>query len=166
MAASTTPTPVGPDTTPGTRSWIGALVALIVGLAVGVGAGWLLFTPDSVNPEAEALVRDHLAAWNAGDPDAVLALMTEDAVMLGASGGPYYAAEDGTDGIAYLVEEMSDMDFLMTDGPILSGPEPPITVWTVTLITDEGVDYPGLVTLTIEDVDGTLLIAEHTWDDL
>lgn len=171
MAASTTPAQAGPEVTHGARNRLTTLVALLVGLSVGLGAGWLLFTPDSVNRQAEALVQDYVAAWDTGHPDAVLALMTEGAVLfdgLGPSGSfdASFASLDGTNGIAYKVDEMSEMDFRLTDDPTLSGSEIPTTAWVVMTITfEEGFEpLPGLLTLTIEDIGGNLLISQHKWD--
>lgn len=169
MAASTQPTPVGPEATRSASRWLSALIALIVGLSVGLGAGWLVFTPDSVNAEAEALVQDYVAAWDAGDPEAVLALMTDGAVLLDSLGpaNASFASLDGTDSIAYKVDEMSDRDFRLTDDPTLSGSDMPITAWVVMTITVEEFGYepiPGLLTLTIEDIGGNLLISQHKWD--
>jgi hypothetical protein len=47
-----------------------------VALVVGLGAGWLLFSPDTIDNEVGKLVRDSTAAWDAGDGDAAVALMT------------------------------------------------------------------------------------------
>jgi hypothetical protein len=72
------------------------LVAL-VSLAVGVGVGWLAFAPDeggqatqgqaadesnaAAKQEALAVMNTYVAAWNAGDGDAVVSLMDENGLV-------------------------------------------------------------------------------------
>ena len=65
--------------TPRARWLLTSLVALIAA-AVGLGAGYLLFAPDSgaeIDADVEALLDDWWAAADAGDADAVLAMMPE-----------------------------------------------------------------------------------------
>ncbi len=174
MTASTTPAPVQPEATPHTRGWLATVVALLVGVAIGLGAGWLLFSAEStsVNPEAEALVRDFVSAWDAGDGDAVVALMTDDGVVRNPK-GEFLASGDGAASLADLVDSTPGLEYTITQGPILSGADTPIQAWAIQEIiepdetTAEGfleTTWVGLGTYRIEDVDGTLLIAEFTWD--
>lgn len=58
----------------GVAGWVAALVAALVGVAAGIGVGFLLFSPKPMNADVDALVRDYVAAWDAGDGQAVMAL--------------------------------------------------------------------------------------------
>jgi hypothetical protein len=79
------PTPA--EQTGGSRhtSWLLVVIVGIVAAAVGLGAGYLLFNPATadVDDEVEALVDNYIAAIDAGDADAALALMEEDAWFFG-----------------------------------------------------------------------------------
>jgi hypothetical protein len=65
-------------------NWLVVAVVALVAALVGLGAGYLLFDTDSgdeVPPNVEALLADYWAAAAAGDGDAVLALLTDDAAF-------------------------------------------------------------------------------------
>jgi len=143
------------------RAWW-AVIGAGVGAVVGVGVGWLLFAPPSVNVEAEALARDITAAWDAGDADAVLAMMTEDAVKR-CPRGTFRADGEGASSIAADVEYSTWLDIEMDSDVLVSGPEPPLRVLVVGTISAEGSDEEGtpyVEQLTMVDDDGELKVAE------
>ena len=158
-----------PATRTGTkhRWWIAMLVA-VLGLAAGLGLGWLLFNPSSMNPQAEALARDYLAAWDAGDTEAVLAMMTADGIKQ-CPRGTFRAADTTATGLAADVEYSTR--FALHTGPdvIMSNPEPPLRVLLLTSVASEGSSTdgtPGTSELTIVEDNGQLKIAKLVWTPL
>lgn len=73
-------------TSPRSRSsvWMSITLVALVAAALGLAAGYLLFDADpadEVAPEVETLLADYWTAAAAGDADAVVALLTEDAAF-------------------------------------------------------------------------------------
>lgn len=139
-----------------------AVIGAVVGAVIGVGAGWLLFAPSSMNAEAEALARDMTAAWDAGDADAVLAMMTEDAVKR-CPRGTFRADGEGAGSIAADVEYSTQLAIEMDPDVLVSGSEPPLRVLVIGTIRAEGSDDEGtpyVEQLTVVDDDGELKVAE------
>lgn len=112
----------------------GVVTLLLVGVAallIGLGAGWLAFSPeapDDVDREIQALVDDYVAAWNVQDGQAVVALMTEDGMHYsgGAGLGKEAASDSPAHSLAYFVEHhtagatfhsVGDGIIRTTDGP-------------------------------------------------
>lgn len=70
---------------PHTR-WLLAVIVGLVAAAVGLGAGYLLFAPDTgaeVDADVEALLDEFYAAVNEGDVEAIQAMSVEDAQIMG-----------------------------------------------------------------------------------
>ncbi len=117
MSTDVKPPDVAPTGRNTTHSWR-AILALVVGLAIGLGAGYLLFTADDpdVNAEVEdisrveAFVDAWTDAWNRQDLDALGALMTEDAMFYG-----YRADEEGTFDLAYAADQFDKYTFEASD---------------------------------------------------
>lgn len=64
------------------RSWPLVAVAVLAAAVVGLGAGYLLFSPepvDRVPPEVEAVLAEYWEAAAAGDAETILGMLTEDA---------------------------------------------------------------------------------------
>ena len=144
------------------RSAWWAVISAVVGVVVGVGVGWLLFAPSSVNAEAEALARDMTAAWDAGDADAVLDMMPEDAVKR-CPRGTFRADGEGAGSIAADVEYSTQLAIEMGPDVLVSGSEPPLRVLVIGTISAEGSDDEGtpyVEQLTMVDDDGELKVAE------
>lgn len=85
--------------------------SLIAGLAlmIGLGAGWLAFAPEPPNDtdrQIQSLVDDYVAAWDAHDGQAVVALMTKDGVHYsgGAAGGKDASGDSLARSLAFFVE--------------------------------------------------------------
>ena len=65
-------------------SWLSVAVVALVAALVGLGVGYLLFDTDAgdeVPAEVETLLADYWAAAAAGDGEAVVALLTDDAAF-------------------------------------------------------------------------------------
>lgn len=66
----------------GGRNWIVVLVVGLLAAVVGLGVGYVAFSPSSDSEGAadvQTLLDDYFAAFNAGDADATLALFAENA---------------------------------------------------------------------------------------
>ena len=67
-------------------SWLLVVGVGLIAAAVGLGAGYLLFAPDTgaeVDTNVEALLDEFYAAVNEGDVEAIQAMSVEDAQILG-----------------------------------------------------------------------------------
>jgi len=139
-------------------SW---MVGGAVGVAFGLGAGWLLFAPTSANTEVTALIDEYLAAWDAGDGAAVVSLMTEDGVHYSGGAEQGRAAnDDGALGLAAFVEREEWATFEAVSTPVVSD-GPPYEAAVIVRVTNNGQDSFEAVEafLIVEDDDGSLKIA-------
>lgn len=97
------------------------LVSGAAGVALGLGAGWLVFAPTPADAEVAALIDDYIAAWDAGDGAAAVSLMTEDGVHYSADAQQGKAAnDDGALGLAALVERIGWATLEPVGDPIIS----------------------------------------------
>ena len=139
-------------------SW---MVGGAVGVALGLGAGWLVFAPTPADADVAALIDGYLAAWDAGDGAAVVSLMTEDGVHYsgGAQQGKV-ANDDGALGLAAFVERFEWGTFEAVGAPIVSD-GPPYEAAVIVRLTNNGQDSVEAVEafLIVEDDDGSLRIA-------
>ncbi|MGA7688823.1 MAG: nuclear transport factor 2 family protein [Jiangellales bacterium] len=137
------------------------LVSGVVGVALGLGAGWLIFAPTSANAEVAALIDDYLEAWDAGDGEAVVSFMTEDGVHFsgGASEGKA-ANDDGALGLAAFVERLDWATFERVSDPVVSE-GPPYEAAIIVQLTNTGQDsFEAVEAFSIvEGDDGALRIA-------
>jgi len=149
----------------GAVHWVAALVAALVGVAAGIGVGFLLFSPKPMNADVDALVRDYVAAWDAGDGQAVMALMTDDATHTS------FAYPSGISGIeiAGAVRTTEPSRFEAIGDVIVAGSAAPYEASNVVRITGQdelgnyepsGVEFVN--TYDVVEVDGQLLISNHT----
>lgn len=149
----------------GTANWVAALVAALAGVAAGIGVGFLLFSPKPMNTEVDALVRDYIAAWDAGDGQAVMALMTDDATHTSFE---YPSGITGDEiGTAVRTHEPSRIEAI--GDVIVAGGVAPYEASNIVRITDQdgagnyepsGVEFVN--TYYVVEDDGQLLIANHT----
>ena len=97
------------------------LVSGAAGVALGLGAGWLVFAPTPADAEVAALIDDYIAAWDAGDGAAAVSLMTEDGVHYSADAQQGKAAnDDGALGLAAFVERIGWATLEPVGDPIIS----------------------------------------------
>lgn len=140
------------------------LVSGAAGVALGLGAGWLVFAPASGDADLEvaALIDDYIAAWDAGDGAAVVSLMTEDGVHYSADAQQGKAAnDDGALGLAALVERIGWATLEPVGDPIVSEGPPYEAAVIVRLTFPNGQESFEAVDnfFIVEDDDGVLKIA-------
>lgn len=149
----------------GVSRWVATLVAALVGVAAGIGVGFLLFSPKPMNAEVDALVRDYIAAWDAGDGQAVMDLMTDNATHTSFT----YPSGITGDQIGAAVRTHEPSRFEAIGDVIVAGGAEPYEASNVVRITDQdsagnydpsGVEFVN--TYYIVEVDGQLLISNHT----
>jgi hypothetical protein len=149
----------------GVAGWVAALVAALVGVAAGIGVGFLLFSPKPMNADVDALVRDYVAAWDAGDGQAVMALMTDDATHTSF----IYPSGITGDQIGAAVTTHEPSRFEAIGDVIVAGSAAPYEASNVVRITDRdsagnydpsGVEF--VITYDIVEVDDQLLISNST----
>ncbi len=95
--------------TPAGPGWLMTALIGVLALLIGVGAGWFVFSPeppDDIDREIQSLIDDYVAAWDAHDGGAVVALMTEDGVHYsgGAARGKEASSDSPAHSLAYFVE--------------------------------------------------------------
>lgn len=136
------------------------LVGGVVGAAVGLAGGWLIFAPAPSNAEVAALIDDYLAAWDAGDGEAVVSLMTEDGVHYSGGATTGKQANGGALGLAPFVERHAVLTFEPVSDPIVSA-GPPYEAAVIVRVTGGGQDsWESLEAFRIEESeDGSLKIA-------
>lgn len=143
------------------------LVSGVVGIALGLGAGWLVFAPTSADAEVAALIDDYLAAWDAGDGEAVVSFMTEDGVHYSADAQQGKAAnDDGALGLAAYVERIGWATLEPVSDPIVSDGPPYEAAVIVRLTFPNGQDSDEAVEnfFIVEDDDGSLKIAVDSYE--
>jgi hypothetical protein len=129
---------------------------VLVGL-LGFGLGWLAFrdTGTDVPDDIEQLVEDWGAAWNAGDGDAVVALMTP--------GGRHYFAgrAEGMmgDELVAMIDGFGATDaFDVNEYEAFVGDDPYILIMSGTVSSTEGYSV-----YEITEFDGEMKIRVHYW---
>ena len=142
-----------------------ALVAL-VGIVFGFGAARLLDGTGSDDGEAEVetLVERFIAAWDDGDGEAVVALMTEDGVHT-CPLGHFSVAEDGGAELVSAVGSMDGDEFTVISGPIVSEAEAPLEAVSIVRISGL-VDVLGIARHSVVEQEGDLRIAESEYTHL
>ena len=138
------------------------LISGTAGVALGLGAGWLVFAPTAADAEVAALIDDYIAAWDAGDGAAAVSLMTEDGVHYSADAQQGKAAnDDGALGLAALVERIGWASLEPVGDPIISDGPPYEAAIIVRLTFPNGQESFEAVDnfVIVEDDDGTLKIA-------
>jgi hypothetical protein len=130
--------PTSSGTQPGRRGhplWLTVVVGLLA-LVVGIGAGFLASgtddqtTAQEVPAEVDQFIDDWLAAWGSGDMDAILALMTTNAVFDG-----HRVADVGPAGFVGHYDRYVDennayrlIDVIVADNPDATHPGAPYAV--------------------------------------
>jgi uncharacterized protein (TIGR02246 family) len=146
--------------------WIAALIAALVALVVGIGVGFLAFSPKPMNAEVDSLVRDYIAAWDAGDGQAVLDLMTDD----GTHTSFQYRSGYSGDQLSRIVASHEGSRFEVIGEVIVAGDSAPYEASHVARITDQDeAGSTGAVFVNnyvIVEVDGQLKIQSHTTGEL
>lgn len=152
------------ETTVDQRTWSRVMPWLVggaIGVAAGLGAGWMILASASTDAEVAALLDDYLAAWDAGDGEAVVSFMTEDGVHYsgGASQGKA-ANDDGGLGLAAFVEGHEWATFEPVSDPVVSE-GPPYEAALIVRVSNGGQDAFEAVEVfeIVEADDGSLKIA-------
>ena len=156
-----------------TASRRGVVTLLVVGVAallIGLGAGWLAFSPvppDDVDREIQALVDEYVAAWNIQDGQAVVALMTEDGKHYsgGAATGKDAASDSPAHSLAYFVEHHAAGATFHSvgDGIIRTPAGPPYLVANLIEVGNgAGDSFQGVEVYKIVPEDGVLRIQVHS----
>lgn len=148
------------------RSLLPQLV--VAALVVGLGASWLIArNGDQTDFESDVvqLVEDYLRAWDAGDGDAVVALMTDDGVHT-CPLGTFAVDDDNAAGLIRAVERMGVDDFVLLSDAIVAGPEAPTEVSVYLSINGPYSETPGLAQYTVVEQDGELRIARSIFTHL
>ncbi len=126
----------------------------------------MVFAPETVPDEVQTLIDEYTAAWDAGDGDAAVALMTADGVHYsgGAQNGKE-AADEGALGLAAFIDRMEFATFEPASIAVATHDGPPYEVARIIHVgqqnsTDsfEAVE----VFLIVRDADGALRIQTHS----
>jgi hypothetical protein len=152
-------------------SWLLSLVLiLIVGACstseddadAGASSASTMPPPDGLSE----LIDDYLVSWETKDEPALRAAVTDDFVVheyfyMADTGKRYEVIDDDADGI---VSEGWEYDWqnAIVGESVVTGNGP----WTVRhreLWQQAGERFDGIATFTVVDVDGTLMIARHSW---
>lgn len=137
------------------------LIGGVLGAALGLGAGWLAFAPTSADVEVASLIDDYLAAWDAGDGEAVVSFMTEDGVHFSGGAAQGKAADDdGGLGLAAFVDRLEWVTFERVSDPVVSE-GPPYVAAVIVRVGNEGQDSfeTAEIFKIVEAEDGSLKIA-------
>ena len=169
MAATITPSSTERTTLPErhSRSLITTIVVLVIAL-LALGA-WVVYDaasePEAATPEAlQTLLDDYMAAWNAHDADAFMALTTEDFTMVdGAEVKLRTNMASLLRGVAQLVNFR--VTRLGEPGIVGSGPYYVADQEQVQKESAGGVlaSERGVSLLTIVETEAGLRVAEHVW---
>ena len=111
-----------------------------------------------------ALVERFIAAWDDGDGEAVVALMTEDGVHT-CPLGHFSVAEDGGAELVSAVGSMDGDEFTVISGPIVSEAEAPLEAVSIVRISGL-VDVLGIARHSVVEQEGDLRIAESEYTHL
>jgi uncharacterized protein (TIGR02246 family) len=154
------------------HGWVTTALIALAALLVGLGAGWLVFSPeppDDVDREIQALIDDYVAAWNVQDGQAVVALMTEDGKHFsgGAGNGKEASSDSPAHSLAYFVEHhVAGATFRsVNDAVIRTDDGPPYLAANVIEIgngSDGGDSFQSVEVYKIVPEDGVLKIQVHT----
>ena len=154
------------------RGWVTTALIALAALLVGLGAGWLVFSPeppDDVDREIQALIDDYVAAWNVQDGQAVVALMTEDGKHFsgGAGNGKEASSDSPAHSLAYFVEHhVAGATFRsVNDAVIRTEDGPPYLAANVIEIgsgADGGDAFQSVEVYKIVPEDGVLKIQVHS----
>ena len=147
--------------------WVAVVAAVVAAALLGLLGGRMIFAPEQVPDEVQTLVDDYTAAWDAGDGDAVVALMTEDGAHYSdeAQQGKM-AADDGPLGLAALVDRWEYLTFEPASELVATHDGPPYEVARVIHISEPNSSGEGFeaveVYLIVRDADGSLKIQTHS----
>lgn len=139
-----------------------ARIVMVLLVVLAIAAGWWILAARSSDGDAEALVVDYLAAWDAGDGEAVVALMTDDGVHTCPLGT--FSVDDDRAALIAAVRSMEGDDFVVVDGPIVSQSAPPLEAVAWVRIETPASDALGLATYRIVREDGELLISRSLFE--
>jgi ketosteroid isomerase-like protein len=147
--------------------WVAVVAAVVAAALLGLLGGRMIFAPEQVPDEVQTLVDDYTAAWDAGDGDAVVALMTEDGAHYSneAQEGKL-AADDGPLGLAALVDGWEGLTFEPASELVATHDGPPYEVARVLNVRPETSSTEGQdvveIYLIVRDADGSLKIQTHS----
>ncbi len=157
----------GPMTTPKSRARVPAFV--LGAMALGLLIGWFTAPSDDEQTDFESdvaqLVEDYRAAWDAGDGEAVLALMADNGVHTCPLGRFEVSDDDGA-ALMGAVERLEGDDFVLLSDPIMAGTETPTDVSVYLAIDSPNSRIPGLAQYRIIEQEGELRIAESIFTHL
>lgn len=147
--------------------WVAVVAAVVAAALLGVLGGRFLFASEQVPDEVQTLVDEYTAAWDAGDGDAVVALMTEDgAHYSGEAQEGKMAADDGPLGLAALVDRWEYLTFEPASELVATHDGPPYEVARVINVSESSSSEGGFeaveVYLIVADADGSLKIQTHS----
>lgn len=118
-----------------------------------------------MNTEVDALVRDYIAAWDAGDGQAVMSMMTDSATHTSWA----YPSGITGDQIGAAVRTHEPSRFEVIGDVIVAGGGEPYEASNIVLITDQDAagnyDPSGVEFVNnhyVVEVDGQLLLSNHT----
>ncbi len=149
--------------------WPTVAMAVLAIAVVGLVA-WMVFAMRPTSPNAapagiQQLMEDYSAAWNAQDPDALEALVTDTYRAYGPDIGGAAFDHDMESVRTYLMPLLAESDWQVTEpGPVYAVSDGGI-VWYVSTegstITRDGSDHAQNGVWTVVDRNGEFLVDEH-----
>ena len=149
--------------------WPTIVVAILAVAVVGLVA-WMIFamrpnSPNAAPAEIQQLMEDYNAAWNAQDPEALEALVTDTYRAYGPDIGGAAFDHDMESVRTYLMPLLAESDWQVTEpGPVYAVSDGGI-VWYVSTegatITRDGSDHAQNGVWTVVDRNGEFLVDEH-----
>ncbi len=170
MTHTATPVPDVVTTTAKSTAWrwVAVVAAVVAAALLGVLGGRMIFAAEQVPDDVQTLVDEYTAAWNAGDGEAAVALMTEDGAHY--SGDAQQGKKAADDGALGLVAFIDRYDGYLTFEPaselVATHDGPPYEVARVVHVAEQGSSGEGFeaveVFLVVQDEDGSLKIRTHS----
>lgn len=149
--------------------WPTIVVAILAVAVVGLVA-WMIFamrpnSPNAAPAEIQQLMQDYNAAWNAQDPDALEALVTDNYRIYGPDIGGMGFDHDMESVRTYLMPLLAEWEWQVTQpGPVYAVSDGSI-LWYVSTegatVTRSGSDHAQNAVWTVVDSNGEFLVSEH-----
>lgn len=143
-----------------TNRYLVAALSFLMLLVVGFGAWLLIDEYTGVDREIELVARDWYDAWDRGDGEAVLAMMSPTARHYDSDG---VAGGVGGDQLAALVESVTVFDFAVVGEPLIVEKLAPDTY--VVAVEGQISNYDGISVFRLRRSGDEWLITYHRWVD-
>lgn len=151
-----------PPESPGRRALIAAAIVVLV-LAVGFGTWMVIDEFTGVDHDIEMLIDDYASAWDAGNGEQVVAMMSPGGLHVDH---PTYPEGIGGQDLVGLIDTMHDImgyRFQTTGDPTIIESSGRYLAVQPGWIGIESIPHPGFHYFAITRTDGELVILQHEW---